>query len=140
MVSFLLDTCVLAELIRPRPEPKVIRWLDSQREDDLFLSVLTVGEIQKGARKAADPVRRARIQKWLDGELRPRFSSRLLPVCESAALVWGRLMAEAELRGEPLPAVDLLIAATGRAHSLTVVTRNQRDLERCSVAVLNPWL
>ena len=139
MNGYLLDTCVLSELAKVRPAIPVIEWFEAQEEASLFLSVLTLGELQKGIEKCPEPDRRARLQAWLSSKLLPRFQGKLLPVCERSALVWGRLSAQAELAGNPLPLIDLLLASTASVHRLTVATRNIRDFERCSVAVFNPW-
>ena len=139
MIRFLLDTCLLSELVKPRPEQKVVDWVAGQNEESLFLSVLTLGELQKRIRKCPDAQRKSKLQAWLDSDLVARFQNRLLPVCEQVSLTWGRLSGDAELRGQPLPVTDLLLAATGVVHGLTVVTRNVRDLDRCSVTVFDPW-
>lgn len=134
-MSWLLDTNVISELTRPAPRPEVARWL-TEHEDDLFLSVLTLGEIQKGITSLADSVRRRRLTSWLEQEIRPWFAGRILPVDELVALRGGRLLAKA---GQPLPAVDSLIAATALEHGLTLVTRNTQDMARTGASVFNPW-
>jgi predicted nucleic acid-binding protein len=138
--GWLLDTCVVSELLRNRPEPKVVDWVSSQSEESLFLSVITIGELQKGIRKCPEPSRKWQLQAWLDTDLLARFERRLLPVCEQVSLTWGRLAGDSELRGQPLPILDLMLAATGIVYGLTVVTRNSRDLDRCSVVVFDPWV
>jgi predicted nucleic acid-binding protein len=134
-VSWLLDTNVISELSRPVPEPKVVQWLTAH-EDELFLSVLTLGELQKGISSLPDSKRRRRLTRWLEGEIRPWFASRLLPVDEAVSLRWGRLLAEAD---QPPPAVDSLIAATALTHSLTLATRNTADMARTGASLFNPW-
>jgi hypothetical protein len=134
-VSFLLDTNVLAELRKPRPHPAVAAWYDGVADEELFLSVLAVGEIQQGVARLRrkDPRRAAGYEAWL-GKLRREFADRVLPVSQEVALEWGRLSA-----GDPLPVVDGLMAATARVHRLTVVTRNVADFEPTGVALLNPF-
>ncbi|MBT9586595.1 type II toxin-antitoxin system VapC family toxin [bacterium] len=139
MSEYLLDTCVVSELVKNRPNPKVVDWVSSQGEESLFLSVVTLGELQKGIRKCPEPRRKSELQAWLDKDLLARFDRRLLPVCERVSLTWGRLAGDSELRGQPLPILDLMLAATGVVHGLTLVTRNTRDLDRCSVVVFDPW-
>lgn len=138
-MKYILDTCTISELIRPRPDKGVIDFIDNEDEDDLFLSVLTLGELQKGVAKVEPGERRTRLQSWLDRDLVVRFGARLLPVDAVVASTWGTLQGEAEGRGEPLPIMDSLIAATALANNMAVVTRNVVDLERCRVRVHNPW-
>lgn len=105
----------------------------------MFLSVLTIGEIQKGVAKLVDAKRKAAIQGWLDSEIRERFNERILPVTEDVALVWGVLQGEAEAKGSPIPTIDGLIAATAIANNLVVVTQNEADIVQTGVRVINPW-
>jgi toxin FitB len=134
-VSWLLDTNVISELARPAPNPVVAQWLMAH-EDELFLSVLTLGELQKGISSLVDSRRRRRLTSWLDREIRPWFAARLLPVDERVAVRWGRLQAQV---GQPLPAIDSLIAATALEHGLTLATRNTQDMARMGASLFNPW-
>lgn len=138
-MSWLLDTCALSEYARKAPAPKVIAWLDEQDEASLFISVITLGEIEKGILKlrASDPGRSQKLTAWL-GKVEQRFSGRILPLDAAALHVWAQLAAHAELAGQPLPVMDGLIMATAQCHGLTVVTRNVQDFERYP-QVLNPW-
>lgn len=138
-MKYLLDTCVISEIIRKKANKKVIEWLESCEEDFLFLSVLTIGEIQKGITKLQDVKRKAMIQKWLDKDLMNRFDERILPVSVAVASTWGQIQSESECRGEPLPTIDGLIAATAITHNLVVVTRNVKDIEGTGVRIINPW-
>ena len=135
----MVDTCVISEMARPRPDKRVAAWLSRCEEEALFLSVLTLGEIQKGIAKLEDSRRRTRIQHWLDSELRRRFAGRILPIDEEAALTWGVVQGEVERHGVSIPAVDGLLAATAIAHNLTVVTRNEQDMRPTGARILNPW-
>jgi predicted nucleic acid-binding protein len=134
-VSFLLDTNVLAEIRKPRPHPAVAAWYEEAGDDELFLSVLVVGEIQQGVARLRrkDPRQAAVYETWL-GKLQRGFADRLLPVTQDVALEWGRLSA-----GNPPPVIDGLIAATALVHGLTVVTRNVADFEPTGVPLLNPF-
>jgi hypothetical protein len=134
-VSFLLDTNVLAEIRKPRPHPAVAAWYEEAGDDELFLSVLVVGEIQQGVARLRrkDPRQAAVYETWL-GKLQREFTDRLLPVTQDVALEWGRLSA-----GNPPPVIDGLIAATAFVHGLTVVTRNVADFEPTGVPLLNPF-
>lgn len=138
-MSWLLDTCALSEYARKAPAPKVIAWLDEQDETSLFISVITLGEIEKGILKlrASDPIRSQKLTAWL-GKVEQRFAGRILPLDGAALHVWAQLAAHAELVGQPLPVMDGLIMATAQCHGLTVVTRNVQDFDRYP-QVLNPW-
>jgi predicted nucleic acid-binding protein len=138
-MSYLLDTCVISELVSSTPEAKVIQWVDSIDEDRLFLSVITIGEIKKGVEKLANSTRKSALSEWLEDELLVRFGERLLPIDIEVVLVWGKLIAGLEKQGRPMPAIDSLIAATALKGSLNLVTRNDGDFAHCGVALLNPW-
>ena len=114
-------------------------WLERTPETDLFLSVLVLGEIRKGIAKLVDETKQAALFTWLEAELTPRFGERVLGVDAETALIWGRLSGDSERRGEPLPVVDTLLAATVLRHNLTLVTRNARDFRRYPVEVFDPW-
>jgi predicted nucleic acid-binding protein len=150
----LLDMCVVSELVRPAPDPRVLAWFETAPEDGLYLSVLTLGELQRGADllddaalpmgargpsgSASQPARRARVQAWVDGLART-FADRLLPVDDTVAVRWGRLTAQARRAGRTRPAVDSLLAATALRHDLTLATRNLADFEGTGVRLVNPW-
>lgn len=138
-MSWLLDTCVLSELARPQPDQGVVLWLSAAEETALYLSVLTLGELEKGIAKLASSPRRRQIEDWVRNELAERFAGRVLAVDQNVAEHWGRLSGESEARGEPLPVIDALLAATSIVHGLEVVTRNVADLERCGARCVNPW-
>jgi predicted nucleic acid-binding protein len=138
-VTYLLDTPVLSELVKRAPNRDVVAWVDAQDEDTLFVSVLTLGELHKGVARLPDSARKQTLRAWLTQDLVSRFRGRILSIDRSVAQTWGELQGEAERHGRPLPAVDCLIAATARVHGLVVVTRNVEDMQRCSVAVANPW-
>ena len=139
-MSFLLDTSVISELVKPAPDNQVIEWLKSTDEASLYLSVLTIGEIEKGIAKLPESSRREKLETWVRRDLADRFRERLLAIDGTVAATWGRLAGEAEARGEPLPVIDGLIAATSLAHDLTVATRNIGDFERCGARCFNPWM
>jgi len=138
-VKYLLDTCLISELVKKEPNPAVVAWLDEQDEQKLFLSVLNLGELQKAVSKLSDSTRKSELQAWIALDLVERFDGRIIEVDRATALCWGRLQGEAEQAGEKLPVMDSLIAATAAAHGLVVVTRNVRDMERCGATVCNPW-
>lgn len=138
-MSFLLDTGVVSELVRKSPSAAVLRWLDGQEEGSLYLSVLTIGEIEKGIARLPASTRRSRLQSWVRRDLVERFGGRLLPIDTRTAARWGAISGESENRGRPLPVIDCLIAATAQVHGLAVATRNVGDFERCGATCVNPW-
>lgn len=138
-MSFLLDTCVLSELVRPNPSPTVLTWVGEADEEALFLSVITIGELEKGIAKPPASAKRTRLERWLRKDLAERFGPRVLPIDVAVAAQWGALTGESEQRGQPLPVIDSLIAATSLEHDLSVVTRNSADFERCGARCINPW-
>ena len=138
-MSWLLDTCALSEYAKKAPAMEVIAWLDEQDEASLFISVITLGEIEKGILKlrVSDLRRSQKLTAWL-GKVEQRFAGRILPLDTAALHVWAQLAALAELAGQPLPVMDSLMMATAQCHGLTVVTRNVQDFARYP-QVLNPW-
>ena len=134
-MSFLLDTNVVSEPRRRRPEENVVAWLRGQDPDLLFVSVLTLGEIAQGAetRGRRDPVAGRSLTAWLDA-IRSGYADRIVGVTAEVAETWGRLGAR-----RPLPVIDSLLAATALVHRLTLVTRNVRDFDGLGVRLLNPW-
>ena len=139
MPGYLLDTNVLAEPARPSPDANVVRWLAAEQAHRLSISVLTVGEIQKGVSLLPDGAKRRRLEEWLEEEIARRFGERLLAVDGAVARTWGRLAAEGARAGRPLPVVDGLLLATAAAHGLTLATRNTSDCRGRGVPVLDPW-
>ncbi len=138
MSGFLLDTNCISELVRIRPDPNVIRWLEAANEQTLFLSVLSLGEIRKGI-VTAPPNRQAHLHRWLNIELRRRFEGRILPIDAAVSERWGIVIAEAKQTGKTIPVIDSLIAATALHHNLTVVSRNVGDFQQAKVPIVNPW-
>jgi len=135
-VSYLLDTNVVSELVRTRPDPAVVAWFDHVPDDSLYISVLTVGEIRKGIESVADGRRKETLRVWLEHTLPDWFEDRMLVIDEAVAEQWGRLQAQA---GRPLPAIDSLLAATAIQHDLRMVTRNEKDFSFPGLEVINPW-
>lgn len=138
MSGFLLDTNVISELVRPRPEPKVKAWIEATDENLLYLSVLTLGEIRKGITSLANATRRVTLETWLDSDLVLRFAGRILSIDQAIADRWGRLAAQVGSRSS-FPVIDGLLAATALQHNLTLVTRNLRDFGGTGVPLFDPW-
>ncbi len=138
-MSWLLDTCVLSEYAKKAPVPGVIAWLDEQDETSLFISVISLGEIEKGILKlrASDPRRSQKLTAWL-GKVEQRFVGRILPLDAAALHVWAQIAAHAELSGHPTPVMDGLLMATAQCHGLTVVTRKVQDFALYP-QLFNPW-
>ncbi|MFM8878477.1 MAG: type II toxin-antitoxin system VapC family toxin [Verrucomicrobiota bacterium] len=134
-MSWLVDTNVLSELSRRSPDPRVTDWLASH-EDKIWISVLTLGELEKGLARVQEPARRVRLHRWIRREVPDWFSGRILPIDLEVAVRWGRLTGE--LR-DPMPAIDSLLAATAMVHGLKIATRNVEDFAASGVPILNPW-
>ena len=139
MSGFLLDTNCIAELVRPKPEARVMDWTDAVDEALLYLSVLTLGEIRKGIARLNQGKRRAHLETWLDVELQTRFAGRIIPIDAAIAHRWGLLASEAKRKGKALSVIDGLLAATALHYNLTVVSRNVSDFAAAQVQGLNPW-
>jgi len=139
MSGYLLDTNCISELVRVKPEPSVLRWMEAADETLLFLSVLTLGEIRKGLAGLPQGRRRTQLETWLEVELRARFAGRVMPIDAAVAERWGLLASQAKREGNSLSTIDGLLAATALHHDLTVVSRNVIDFANTGVQVLNPW-
>jgi toxin FitB len=137
--GYLLDTNCVSELVCPKPEPRVIEWVEAADEATLYLSVLTLGEIRKGVASLPLSKRRTRLEGWLEVDLQARFAGRIVPIDAAIADRWGSIAAEAKRKGKVLPVIDGLLAATALHHNLTVVSRNGNDFKQSLVRVLNPW-
>jgi predicted nucleic acid-binding protein len=140
VTGFLLDTSVVSELMKPRPNRRVATWIDATAEELLHLSVITIGELRKGIDLLADDDRkRAALQNWLDHDVRIRFAGHLLVFDDLVAERWGQVEALAKKRRLTLPTIDAQLAATALHHNLTLVTRNTADVGPTGVPVFNPW-
>ena len=138
-MAWLLDTNVLSELRRPRPEPRVVAFVADRPLEQLFVSSVTLAEIRFGIELLAEPNRRAELNEWLTHKVRPMFEHRVLQVTEDIMLKWRLLVEVGRKTGHVFSQPDLLIAATAIQHNLTVVTRDRSDFDKAGVPVLNPW-
>jgi toxin FitB len=137
-VRALLDTCILSELRRPKGSAAVRTAVDAVDDGDLFLSVLSIGELAKGIALVKDNAQKRKLAAWLQ-ELESEYADRLVPVDLETARIWGELTAAAQKVGKTIPGVDGLIAATALRHGLHVMTRNTADFEPTGVMLINPW-
>ncbi|MGH9397437.1 MAG: type II toxin-antitoxin system VapC family toxin [Terriglobia bacterium] len=138
-MSFLLDTNVVSEWMKPSPNPGVVTWLAEVDEDQVFLSVVTLTELRYGIERMATGRRRKRLNVWLQDEIPMRFEGRILSIDREVADGCGKLVARSEAVGRPIEAMDAYIAATAEAHQLTLVTRNARHFQPVLKAILSPW-
>ena len=138
-MAFLLDTNVISDTVRPRPDKTVLNWIESQSPRDLFLAVQTLGELVRGARKVREQSRREQFERWIEHDLARQFNGRILPFDASAAALWGRLMDDGDRAGRRPSAADAQIAATAIQHDLTLVTRNVKDFRNFDIRLLDPW-
>ena len=137
--GFLLDTNVISELTRPRIEPKVQQWIAAKEFGTLFISVVSLGEMEKGFTTMTDLAKRARLETWLEQQLAELFRDQVLPITQAIAKRWGAFDGLRQMAGRPMAVADGMIAATAFEHGLTVVTRNDKDFQGLSVSILNPW-
>ena len=138
-MKYLLDTSVLSELVIKQPDPKVVEFVDSLDPDDVYLSVITIGEIVKGIEKLPNSRRKQELHAWLKEDLLARFQGKISPIDEDDIVAWGILTARVEAAGKPMPAIDSLIAATAQTNKLALVTHNVDDFSASGVELVNPW-
>ncbi len=134
-MNWLIDTCALSEVMKRNPSPSVVEWFRTTPQDEMFVSVLTLGELRRGVAKLQGP-RRDELAAWLENEIPEWFHGRVLPVDVGVAMEWGELTARLPTS---VPAVDCLLAATALRHGLAVVTRNVVDFEPTGVQIVDPW-
>ncbi len=139
MRGYLLDTMVLSELSKPKANRRVTTWLDDTEDALLYVSVLTLGEIRKGISTYTSGARRDKLERWLEGTLRPWFAGRILSVDESVADRWGELSGTLRAQGIVVPVIDGLLAATALHHNVTFATRNPDHVAHTGVAIYDPW-
>ena len=139
MTGWLLDTNILSELRRQKPEPKVLAFIASQPLDVLYVSAATIAEIRFGIELVTEPSRRAELGDWLMHKVRPMFTQRVLAITEDVMFRWRIMVEDGRKAGHTFSQPDLIIAATAFHHGLTVVTRDVSDYARARVPILNPW-
>jgi len=138
-LNYLLDTCVLSELVKPNPNDKVIGWLDDTPNERLFLSVVTIGEIRKGLTKLPESKKKKSLTNWLNTLLED-YQSRIYDINLTVAENWGIIQGSAENSGTPIASIDSLIAAVAYTYNLTLITRNEKDFIPSNIPIINPWV
>lgn len=138
-MRYLLDTNVISEWTKPKPDRGVTAWLDAADEDSLYLSVVAFAEIRLGIELLPDGPKRQRLTQWLDADLADRFAGRVIEIDQPIAAAWGRIVARGRTLGTVPPILDAFLVATAVVHDMTLVTRNVRDIGSLGVAVLDPW-
>ena len=138
-MAYLIDTNVVSETLKPRPERRVVDWISRQMANDLFLASISLGELVRGVRRMRERAGRERFQRWIDYDLAAQFQGRILPFDRETAVIWGEIMGDGDRVGRPKPMADAQIAAVARRHGLTLVTRNMRDFVGMEVVLLDPW-
>ncbi len=137
-MKYLLDTCIISELTKPEPNPNVLTWLDTISSDDLFLSVISIGEIRKGISKLPSSRKKEQLNHWLNSLIN-EYGDHILPIDISTAENWGIIQAKAERAGTPMPSIDGLISATAYTNNAILATRNEKDFIPAHIPTVNPW-
>lgn len=137
-MKYLIDTCVISELVKPVPNTRITNWLQSAPSDALFLSVLTIGEIRKGLVKLPDSKKKEKLSLWLNSLLKD-YNERIIPIDLAVSENWGIIQGNAEKAGTPMSTIDGLIAASASTHNLILVTRNESDFTPGQIPLINPW-
>lgn len=137
-MNFLLDTNAVSEWVKPRPNPGLIRWIESADEDRVFLSVISLAELHYGVERMPEGARQRRLEQWVREELALRFEGRILSVDQNVAEAWGSTVSRSEALGRPMGVMDAFLSATAEIHRLTLVTRNVSDFPMLK-AIVNPW-
>lgn len=137
-MKFLLDTCVISALRKPQENISLVEWISNVDESDLYLSAVTIGELEKGVSRLPESKKKAAVSEWVRHAVTNRFGNRVLPIDAAVAACWGDLIVAREKKGKTLPILDAFIAATAIVADCTIVTRNTKDFADCGVRLLNP--
>ena len=138
-MNYLLDTCVLSEFTRRQPDARVIAWLDAMDEEQLFISAVTIGEVQRGIQRLPESRRKTELAVWMNNGLMARFAGRIVSMDAATMYLWGSLVARREAAEQPIGVMDSLILASAVQHNLIIVTRNTADFTPSGAQVINPW-
>jgi len=138
VTRYLLDTNIISNITRPNPSASLLAWMEEQSDNDLFISALTIGEVQRGVLEKPKGKKRALLEAWFTGPEGPQalFAGRVLPFDEKAGLIWARLMAEGAAKGRPRSALDMIVAAVAEVNGCVVVTDNEKDF--AGLKFINP--
>jgi toxin FitB len=139
VTGWLLDTNILSELRRPKPEHKVLAFVAAQPLELLYISTVTLAEIRFGIELLPEAARRSKLNDWLAHKVRPMFEQRVLAITEDIMLKWRLMVEEGRKVGHTFSQPDLIIAATGQHHGLKIVSRDTADYVKAQVTVFNPW-
>jgi len=138
-LKYLLDTNIISELIKPTPNSNVVSFLDSLNEDDVFISVITIGEIQFGIQKLPSSKKKEQLLSWLYADLLARFHNKVVDIDVETMLLWGEVSQQLKAKGTPMPIMDLLIAATCLKGNYMLITRNEKDFTHLDIEITNPF-
>ena len=138
-MAYLLDTCTISEMIAVQPNVNVLNWFQSQNEKKLYLSIITIGEIEKGIYQLLPSKKRTSLETWLFDDLVPSFQRRLIEIDRTLMTTWAKMLADLKSKGVIRPTFDSLIEATALHHQLILVTRNVKNFQQSQVTILNPW-
>ena len=139
MKNYLLDTNIISELVKPTPAPRVLAWLEPQKESTLFLCSVTIGELMKGITVLEESKKKERLMHWLKTQVTHRFHGRILSYDEQAAMLWGEWNGKGRLIGRNFSILDSQIAAIAVRFECMLVTRNTKDMDGLPVETFNPW-
>jgi predicted nucleic acid-binding protein len=138
-MNYILDTNVISELVASEADQRVTAWIDSLDSESVFLSVITIGELKKGIEMLPNSKLKSTLETWLQEDLLVRFRDHILPLDISVLLTWGMLEASMEKQGNPLPAIDSLLAATTAQSGFTLATRNIAHFKPARISLIDPW-
>lgn len=138
-MAYLLDTCAISEMVTVQPNPNVLSWFQVQEEKTLFLSLITIGEIEKGIYQLPASKKRTLLETWLFDDLVPNFHGRILDINRKLMTTWAKMIADLKTKGVLRPSFDSLIEASALHHQLILVTRNVKNFQNSQVTILNPW-
>lgn len=138
-MAYLLDTCAISEMVAVQPNENVLSWFQAQDEKTLFLSIITIGEIEKGIYQLPASKKRTLLETWLFDDLVPNFHGRILDINRRMITTWAKMIADLKTKGIVRPSFDSLIEAAALHHQLILVTRNVKNFQDSQVTILNPW-